>query len=138
MLSSQSDDPANFYFLASWLNRYHQDPPAPEVCRVIIGRAYYAAFLAARDLGQRKGTGVTIHSDVIKYYRVSDAYISNKLSDLKCLREQADYELTRKITTSDVATSLKGCREILKRLEVLDCSEFYPESYEPLNIGAGK
>jgi len=83
MSSSQSDDPINFYFLASWLNSHSKTPLVPEVSRVIIGRAYYAAFLTARDQANQKGTGARIHNEVITHYRAKDSYISNKLSDLK-------------------------------------------------------
>ncbi len=135
MLSSQSDDPISFYFLASWLNTHRQDPLVPEVSRVIVGRAYYAAFLAARDQANQKGTGARIHNDVITHYRTKDTFVSNKLADLKRLREQADYELNSSILTSDIDTSLKGCKAILRKLKLLSCSGYYPEGYSPLNLG---
>jgi len=50
------------------------------------------------------------------------------------LREQADYELTKAVTTNDVDASLKGCRAILIKLKVLDGQKFYPEGYEPVNF----
>jgi uncharacterized protein (UPF0332 family) len=134
MSSSQSDDPIGFYFLASWLNAHRQDPLIPEVSRVIVGRAYYAAFLAARDQANQSGTGARIHNDVISHYRAKDSFVSNKLADLKRLREQADYDLNNSVLTSDIDTSLKGCKAILKKLKLLNCSAHYPEGYSPLNL----
>lgn len=133
MSSSQSDEPINFYFLASWLNSHSKAPFVPEVSRVIIGRAYYAAFLAARDQANQKGTGARIHSEVIAHYRGKDSYISNKLADLKRLREQADYKLDNSVSISDINTSLKGSRAILIKLNVLNGTGC-PEDYSPLNL----
>jgi len=133
MSSSQSDDPINFYFFASWLNSHSKPPLAHEVSRVIVGRAYYAAFLAARDQANQKGTGARIHSEVITHYRTKDSYISNKLADLKRLREQADYNLDNSVSISDINTSLKGSRAILIKLNVLN-GIGYPEEYSPLNL----
>jgi len=131
MLSSQSDDPVSFYFLALWLNKHSQDPLVPEISRVIIGRAYYAAFLAARDLSNEEGAGAMIHGQVIEYYRRKDRYVSNKLADLKKQREMADYVLTKPVTLMDVKASLTGCRSVLNKLGLLDGGGF-PEGYKPL------
>ena len=133
MSSLQSDEPINFYFLASWLNSHCKTPLLPEVSRVIVGRAYYAAFLAARDQANEKGTGAHIHSEVITHYRTKDPYISNKLADLKRLREQADYKLDNSVSISDINTSLKGSRAILIKLELLN-GMGCPENYSPLNL----
>lgn len=134
MLSSQSDDPIGFYYLASWLNAHRQDPLIPEVSCVIVGRAYYAAFLAARDHANQQGMGARIHNDVISHYRYRDSFVSNKLADLKRLREKADYELTNTVSLSDVDTSLKGCKAVLRKLTLLKSSNFYPKGYSPLNL----
>jgi len=132
MSSSQSDDPVAFYFLASWLNLHRQDPLVPEVSRVIVGRAYYAAFLAARDAANR--TGARIHNDVIAYYHGSkNTYVGNKLADLKRLREQADYELNKPISIPNIDASLKGCKAILSKLQLLNSTSYQLTEYSPLS-----
>ena len=135
MPSSPSDDPIKFYYLASWLNSKIKTPPISEVSRVIIGRAYYAAFLAARDQARETGTGARVHQDVINHYRDKNTYVSNKLADLKRLREQADYELNKTVSCSDVNSSLKGCRAILLQLKLLKSDDDnYPQNYAPLDL----
>jgi hypothetical protein len=58
--------------------------------RTIIGRAYYAALLAAREASDVKSTGGNVHAQIIDYWESRHQMIANRLRDLKKRREAAD------------------------------------------------
>ena len=127
MSSSRNDkstfDPVDFYRFASWLYAKKADNTPTELCRVIIGRAYYAAFLAAREAAKVQGSGVGIHREVIAHWLQRDKKISNSLRNLKERREQADYMLNIKLGDLEAGESLRLCRNILLELGKIDVQD---------------
>ncbi|HEX5806109.1 MAG TPA: hypothetical protein VFY31_07220 [Macromonas sp.] len=111
--------PADFYQLAGILQRQSKggDDAALRSC---ISRAYYSAFLGARDARQLSSTGRTGHKDVISHYRKvnNPAYtaIANSLEDLKDLREKADYDVHLNCTTKDGTDAMTQASKVKKLL----------------------
>ncbi len=85
--------------------------------RTVINRAYYGAFLVARDQAGIKNSSGSVHGAVISYYKNQKATkISNNLEYLKTLRQKADYELDQKIDLQQAKGSCRSARTILKEL----------------------
>ncbi len=82
-------DPREFLALARSLVEQGRTEP---ILRTAVGRAYYTAFLLARDT-----TGVTAtygaHQAVITQLRQRDRSAGDQLDALRHLRTVADYEL---------------------------------------------
>lgn len=127
MSSSRNDksifDPVDFYRFASWLYAKKADNAPEELSRAIIGRAYYAAFLAAREAAKVQGSGARIHNEVIAHWLQRNTTISNRLRDLKLRREQADYKLDPKLGDREAGESLCLCENILLALEKMNAQD---------------
>ena len=107
-------DPVEFYKLAGDL--YKQPNVGERELRTALGRAYYAAFLAARD-----NAGITttsdVHSATVRHYLSNgQTEIGNRLEDMRIARSRADYELTSNVGKSDVGRILKLSEAVLKKL----------------------
>ena len=81
--------------------------------RSIINRAYYAAFLTARD-----NAGITskrdVHKAVIDYYiNAGNFCVSNKLSSMRNHRRKSDYDLNSPITLQDVRDVLRDSKQLI-------------------------
>ena len=85
--------------------------------RNVVNRAYYGAFLAARDLANITGGSGSVHLKVIEYYRDKKSIIGNNLDDLKRLRQVADYEPQKNVTYQHAKKSCRTARRILRQLE---------------------
>lgn len=88
--------------------------------RSVINRAYYAAFLAARDFCQAQGlqgSGAS-HERVINALREDKKWQKqgNQLQQIKQLRHKADYDWQRDMTHHDVRQCMKKSRDIITSL----------------------
>jgi hypothetical protein len=105
--------------------RYAQDAtqfaPGDETClRVQISRAYYGAFLEARDrAGSHIPTGQAHESTAQHYITSGRSGIGNRLKQLRLARNVADYELRTPITPHKVTQAMKLARLILEELGAL-------------------
>ncbi|MCH9662734.1 MAG: hypothetical protein K0U66_03625 [Gammaproteobacteria bacterium] len=98
-----------------------QQAKSPEEisCRTIINRAYYGAFLAARDYAGIAGHH-NVHMAVIYYfYNNGLLLISNNLTDLKKLRQIADYNLKFHIKMRHARDCCERSREIIEAINAL-------------------
>ena len=73
-------DPVDFYHLASKL---HTDASDESTLRSSVSRAYYAAFLWAREKAGVTSQSGNIHEKVINHYQLKKKSISNRLADLR-------------------------------------------------------
>lgn len=112
--------PATFYTLAQTLRRQSNGDGAQ--LRACISRAYYSAFLTARDHAGLSSFGEGGHWDVIKRYRKHEILklrpIGDSLADLKELREIADYEPDTDCSLQDGDAALLLAIKVLKLLNV--------------------
>lgn len=83
------------------------------VLRNVINRAYYGAFLTARDAANITNGSGSVHKDVAEYYQQSNSRLSNNLYDLKRLRQTADYKLGDNVTLQDARKSCRTAQSIL-------------------------
>jgi uncharacterized protein (UPF0332 family) len=89
------------------------------VYRVIIGRAYYSAFLCAREEARLDPKVSDGHKKVIDHFERINVTISNQLKDLKELRHGADYYLSPAIVKRDAGNALRLSKKILTSLNYL-------------------
>ena len=107
--------PSQFYEVASDL--YQFQPHSEEKTRTVIGRAYYAAMLAARDHANIVSRGGGVHRLVREHFLHSkQTRIANQLQALCDQREDADYRLDLTIERRQAGLCLKQSEEILAAL----------------------
>jgi uncharacterized protein (UPF0332 family) len=85
--------------------------------RAVINRAYYAAFLNARDflrMDSRKADG---HAAVIEVLKTNYLTQGNQLGMLKVLRQTADYVIDKEIPQRDADKALDLSRKITAGLQ---------------------
>ena len=111
-------DPASFYALAGGLLNSENADEA--VYRTVIGRAYYAAFLFARNqAGIRTSTGAVHQITIDRYLELGKSGIANRLGQLRIARTEADYDCQATISKSQAGKNLKLARLVLVELGAL-------------------
>lgn len=79
--------------------------------RNVIGRAYYGAFLTARDKAQEmsdeKFDGGGAHMQLVRFYKNVDETIANMLDGLRIHRISADYKLNKEFHYYDANSCCK-------------------------------
>ncbi len=111
-------DPVEFYQFAGQLYANNKEHPELEN-RIIIGRAYYAAFLCARAYSQINSSNANVHGQVISYFEKRNEFVGNLLKTLKNLRQKADYRPELTLTRREAAKALKLAKNILEELNFL-------------------
>ncbi|MGO8755999.1 MAG: hypothetical protein ACLQHK_12305 [Gallionellaceae bacterium] len=111
-------NPVDYYHLAGWL--YAQQNPYDEACaRAIISKAYYGAFLEARNRAGIADKSPGVHKKVHDYYfNAGSLALANRLDDSRIKRNDADYDTALTITSMDSGNALKLARKILQELGV--------------------
>lgn len=111
-------NPVDFYRLASWL--YSQPALHNEAhVRTIISRAYYGAFLVARDKAGITNTSYNVHKQVQTHYsNAKKTTLANRLDDLRVKRNRADYHMDETMTSRDSGMACKLATNILQELGV--------------------
>jgi uncharacterized protein (UPF0332 family) len=113
-------DPVEFYTAASKLRL--GEGIGGEIChRIVVSRAYYSAFLAARIYtGVLDGTGKA-HDEVVKRLIVKPkfAQAGNSLKILRRSRNNADYDLHIPCTAAQSGKALKEAAQILRAFNLL-------------------
>jgi len=110
-------DPSDFYKLAkSLLSNFKLYNEA--VARTVIGRAYYAAFLHAREKvsiseNEKKGVHWKVREALKKMRK---PHISGKLFELFRLREKADYRLNIFVKKEEAEKALQLAQDIINKL----------------------
>ena len=85
--------------------------------RNIVNRAYYGAFLTARDMAGITSSGGSVHREVMDYYS-NKPRINNNLKALKRLRQIADYIPQATVTFQNARASCSKARAVLDDLNV--------------------
>lgn len=111
-------NPTEFYHFASeiYQNKNHQSEAA---YRSVINRAYYAAFLCAKNYTQITNSSGSVHNAVITYFDGRNRIVYRNFKDLKELRSQADYKITEVVHKREAGESLRLAKEILTALNYL-------------------
>ena len=108
--------PVDFYNFANCL---YQDHSSEVAYRTVIGRAYYAAFLCARDSANIVNTSGSVHKEVITHFTTRKKKIGGNLKDLRDLREKADYHANKTVQKREAGESLRLAKNILIELNYL-------------------
>lgn len=112
-------DPATFYTVAHWLSRSAASEAHLRSC---ISRAYYGAFVVARDSAHISTLGPDGHKRVIKHYAEGDSIdqlIADSLKSLKVMRERADYESGVTCPSSEGTKAMTLSAKVLKIFDKL-------------------
>ena len=112
-------DPVEFFRFAHALI---QQPSLDEASlRSCVSRAYYSAFLVARDRAKITNSGQSVHDLTARHYvnRPQQAGIGNRLNALRTLRNQADYDLMKTCSRRDAQNSIAQARKVLLDLGAL-------------------
>lgn len=111
-------NPVDFYHLAGWL--YAQQNPHNEArARAIISKAYYGAFLEARNKAGITDKSSGVHKKVHDYYfNAGRLALANRLDDSRVKRNNADYDTALTITSKGSGNALKLAKKILQDLGV--------------------
>lgn len=111
-------NPVDFYHLAGWL--FAQQNPHDEArARAIISKAYYGAFLEARNKAGITDKSPGVHKKVrAHYYCKGHLALANRLDDSRIKRNGADYDTALTITSRDSGKALKLAKKILQDLGV--------------------
>lgn len=117
-LLNDNFNPLEFYNFASQL--YNQSTDGEAAYRTIIGRAYYAVHLCAKDHADITSSSGSVHNTVIQYFETRNKQVYNQIRDLKKLRTKADYELNVTINKREVGESLRLAKKILTTLNYLN------------------
>ena len=86
------------------------------MARTCINRAYYAAFLVAREKYKIKNTDVSVHKSVINECKKRYRKLGNQLEDLFMNRKDADYKLEKNLTKRDAGKAIGLATDILEYL----------------------
>jgi len=111
-------NPVDFYHLAGWL--YAQQPPHDEArARAIVSKAYYGAFLEARNKAGITDKSLGVHKKVHDHYFYNGSLaLANRLDDSRIKRNDADYDTALAITSRDSGNALKLAKRILQELGI--------------------
>ena len=115
-----SFNPIEFYQLAGILFKQQKeaDQYSESFTRTIISRAYYSAFLVARNQSGINKSSKDVHQEVRDYFRSSGKEkIANQLDDLRIRRNDADYQIDKKLTSRDSGIALKLTESILREFK---------------------
>ena len=97
------------------INKNHDDREIQ--LRTAINRAYYGAFLTARDRAGINDKSGKVHIRVAKHYRDSgNGVVGEKLNLLKRLRQKADYRPDAHVSVEDAEESCDTAQRILDEL----------------------
>jgi uncharacterized protein (UPF0332 family) len=108
-------NPLEFYNLAVYLVQNSKERPA--AMRTCISRAYYSAFLIARDKAGITSNSGSVHKTVIDYYLPRNKVIHNRLKNLSQRRGDADYDMKKPVSEKDAGIALNICKEIIEVLK---------------------
>lgn len=99
--------------------RYRNEPG----WRTLIGRAYYACFLASRKRMQELGSSFTdidrLHRDVIEAVKEVNRGMANHLDTLRDRRVHADYFLNDTFRADECSTWLRLADTIMNEVSML-------------------
>ncbi|UBU49813.1 hypothetical protein LCW13_06035 [Cobetia amphilecti] len=90
--------------------------------RSVVNRAYYAAYVTARDFCTSKGFPMSAggsHEKIVNVLLEQPKWsrVGNQLKQIKALRHQADYQWDRAITWRDANSTLKKSRQIIEAIQ---------------------
>jgi uncharacterized protein (UPF0332 family) len=90
--------------------------PSEAACRTAVSRAYYGAFLSARDAAAIGTTGAEVHRRTASYYIVfaRKPGIGNLLNRLRRARNISDYDLTAVVSSASARHSLEQAERLLR------------------------
>jgi len=110
-------DPASLYSLAHLLRLQSKGDDAQ--LRSCISRAYYGAFIVARDAAKVPSYGQNGHETVINHYLAgspNEKTIGDALKKLKKLRVHADYKPTAPCAASQGMDAMSLSAKVLRAL----------------------
>ena len=84
--------------------------------RCASGRAYYGAFLIAREAAGIPGTGKDDHKRVADHYLSIDGKIYQKLNSMRRLRNTSDYDIDETVSRREAMKCCSDAKDIANKL----------------------
>ena len=85
--------------------------------RTAIGRAYYAAFLEAREKAGLSNTRESVHKEVADWiFAHVPGHTPQKFQSLHALRIRADYRLNDTLAASAMNDAIRYSKQVIKAL----------------------
>ncbi|MDC0003701.1 hypothetical protein OAE19_04810 [Porticoccaceae bacterium] len=85
--------------------------------RNAINRAYYGAFLCAREKSGMSGNrSKSVHKQVADYYKNRSSTIYNRLTDMCKMRNYSDYKPRNSVPKRDASACCKNARGVIQEL----------------------
>ncbi|WP_422667058.1 HEPN domain-containing protein [Billgrantia montanilacus] len=89
--------------------------------RSVVNRAYYAAYITARDFCEAKGFqgSGSSHQRVIEALKGKPQWraTANRLQQMKELRHQADYDWQNPMRLRDAQSAMKTSQKVIEALQ---------------------
>lgn len=110
--------PVDYYYLAGWLyQQQHPHPHGEALARTVISKAYYGAFLEARNKAGIADKSPGVHKTVHDHYsKAGKSALANRLDESRLKRNEADYDTTLTITSRDSGKALAQAKKFCKSL----------------------
>jgi uncharacterized protein (UPF0332 family) len=111
-------NPVDYYKLASWLYEQRENLEFGESpVRAVISKAYYGAFLAARNKAGITSKSPTVHQQVIDHYNQKNkSSLANRLESMRTKRNDADYDTVMTFSSRDAGLALAAAKKVLEDL----------------------
>lgn len=113
-------DPSDFFEVAESL---YESNKTPAGYRTVVGRAYYAAFLVARDYAGLQSRGPGGHESVAQHYKSElkavHILIGNRLDTLRVERATSDYDCSADVGQRKAGSAIALSRQVIKDLKEL-------------------
>jgi uncharacterized protein (UPF0332 family) len=102
--------------------------------RSAISRAYYGAFLIARNLADIADETSRAHSETLRHYvELGERSIADDLWSLRCARNRADYKTDINVSDATCRQAMLASRRVRAALMVIAGRAKY-RARDPMNI----
>lgn len=109
-------NPVNFYIYAGEIHDQASNTEEEKI-RSAISRAYYAAFLSARNYAGIKEKKPTVHQLTADHFLSAGmSAVANRLNELRTSRNQADYDCELHFVKRDSGKALTLARAVIIQL----------------------
>lgn len=111
-------NPVDYYYLASWLYGQREELNFGESpVRAVVSKAYYGAFLEARNKAGITSKSPNVHQQVIDYYnQKNNSALANRLDSMRSNRNNADYDTSLTFTSREAGIALSHAKRVLDNL----------------------
>ena len=113
-------EPVDYFKLAVEINQSHKHQAG---YRCVVSRAYYSAFLAARNASGVSSKEQDGHQRVAQYFHnkgdSKSGTLANRLDAMRTERKDADYDCVKEVNHLNSGRTLASAQKVLESLGVI-------------------